>query len=87
MDYHTFKEWMDAATTDEQKALAESVGVSRDYLYQLSGGFRKMSADMAGKVVDAAAVLRRKSKGRLPMLMRSGLCAACRRCPHANPRK
>ena len=84
-EYHSFKHWMNMATSDEQEALAESLGVSRGYLYQLSSGLRPISPETAGKIVETVLPMRRKSKGRLPHLCRAGLCQVCHDCPHGNP--
>jgi len=77
------KEWMIAATADEQAKLAETAGTSREYLYQLANNARTASADLAGRIEDAAEELRKKSKGRLPRVTRADLCPACNSCPHA----
>lgn len=78
-----FKQWMAAATTAEQEQLAREAGTSRKYLYQLAAGARNASADMAARLEQASIGLSRTSKGRLPKLSRTNLCAACAQCPFA----
>lgn len=77
------KAWMQAATADEQIALAERIGSSRGMLYQYAGGHRQASADMAGRIEDATAAMHKASKGRLPKVVRTDVCAACRSCQYA----
>lgn len=77
------KAWMASATVDEQKTLAEAVGTSRGYLYQLASGHRDGSADLAGKVEAATAVMHKASKGRLPKIVRTDIASACRACQYA----
>lgn len=75
--------WMAAATVPEQELLAEKVGTTRGMLYQLSGGFRQASAEMAGKIESATAEMSRLTRGRLPKVVRTDMCGACRQCPYA----
>lgn len=77
------KAWMLAATAQEQELLAEKVGTSRQMLYQWSGNFRQASAEMAGKIEAATIEMHRASKGRLPKVVRTDMCDACRQCPYA----
>lgn len=77
------KAWMSAATRPEQELLADSAGTTVGMLYQLSGGYRQASADLAGRLEAAAAVMHKQSKGRLPTLVRTDMCNACRACPYA----
>lgn len=77
------KSFMTIASRDEQQTLADLVGTSVGHLYQLSGGFRQASADMAGKIDAATFVLHRQTGGRLPHVVRTDLCEACRACPYA----
>ncbi len=74
---------MSAATPDEQELLATKVGTTRGMLYQLSGGHRQTSAAMAGKIEAATTEMHKHSKGRLPKVYRTDLCAACRECQYA----
>lgn len=77
------KVWMTAATPDEQHLLAEKVGTTRGMLYQWAGGHRQASAEMAGRIEAATAVMHKASKGRLPAIVRTDLCEACRSCQYA----
>lgn len=77
------KAWMAAATRDEQQLLAEKAGTSHGHLYQLSSKNRFTSAALAGRIADASAQMHKASKGRLPKLVRTDLCQACRECPYA----
>lgn len=77
------KAWMAAATADEQGTLADHVGTTRGHLYQLAGSYRQASAVMAGKIEAATAEMHKHSKGRLPKVMRTDLCEACRSCQYA----
>lgn len=74
---------MSAATVDEQLLLASKIDTSRGHLYQLSGGHRQASASMAGKIEAATAEMNKASKGRLPRVVRTDLCEACRACQYA----
>lgn len=77
------KNWMSKASPPEQEDLAKRLGASRPYLYQISGGFSKVSAARAGELEEASRDMHRASKGRLPVLLRSELCSACAGCPYA----
>lgn len=77
------KAWMMAATRQEQDLLADKIGTSRQMLYQFSGGFRQASAEMAGKIEAATIEMHKLSKGRLPKVVRTDMCEACRQCPYA----
>lgn len=77
------REWMAAATTAEQTALADAAGTSRMYLYHLSVGFRTASAELAGRIEKASKAVRKQSKGRLPVVTRTDLSPACAGCPYA----
>ena len=79
--------WLASATTYEMDTLAKAAGTSRAYLYQLGYGTRRASADLASRLEKAAAVMHRKSKGRLPLLPRGEVCAACAECPFYKPCK
>lgn len=74
---------MSAATADEQHLLATKVGTTRGQLYQLAGGHRQASADMAGRLESATAEMAKASKGRLPRVYRTDVCEACRGCSYA----
>jgi DNA-binding transcriptional regulator YdaS (Cro superfamily) len=79
----TIRAWMASATPEEQELLAQKVGTTRGQLYQLSGGHRQASAAMAGKIESATAEMHKHSKGRLPKIMRTDVCEACRGCQYA----
>jgi hypothetical protein len=80
---HPMQVWMSAATADEQVLLATNAGTTRGHLYQLAGGHRQASAVMAGKIEAATAEMHKHSKGRLPVVVRTDLCEACRGCQYA----
>jgi hypothetical protein len=75
--------WMRAATPDERQILAKRVGTSVGMLQQYAGGYRLVTASVAGAIEDATAAMHRASKGRLPTVVRTDMCAACRACPYA----
>lgn len=77
------KHWMAAATADEQELLAQRVGTSRGMLYQMAGGYRNASAERAQAIERETKLMHRSSKGRLPIVYRTDLCEACRRCEFA----
>lgn len=77
------KVWMSAATIAEQELLAEKVGTTRGMLFQYAGGHRNASADTAGKIEAVSAEMHKASKGRLPKIVRTDLCLACRSCQYA----
>ena len=79
----SIKAWMSAATAEEQILLASKVGTTRGQLYQLAGGHRQASADMAGRIESATADMAKASKGRLPRVYRTDVCEACRACQYA----
>jgi hypothetical protein len=78
-----FKAWMNAATPDEQELLAQKIGTTKGMLYQMSGGHRQASAARAGAIESATAEMHKHSKGRLPKIMRTDICEACRGCQYA----
>lgn len=80
---NSLKLWMRAATPDEQELLAERAGTSRQYLYQLSGGFRVCSADLGSALERETKAMAKASKGRLPIVYRTDLVPACRACEYA----
>ena len=77
------KQFMHLATPEEQTDLATAIGSTRNHLYQLAGGHRKASADMAGRIEQATAAFSKSTKGRLPTIYRTDLCAACQSCEYA----
>ena len=78
-----FKLWMRAATTEEQELLAVNVGTSREYLYQISGGFKQCSPERGSAIERETKRMHRASKGRLPIVYRTDLVEACRLCEFA----
>lgn len=78
-----FKAWMQAATPDEQEALAKRVGTSRAMLYHYSNGNRSASAERAAQIEEATTAMAKASKGRLPVVLRTDLASACRGCQYA----
>lgn len=80
---NSIKVWMRAATPDERDLLAQRVGTSSGMLYQLAGGHRQASADMAGRIEAATAAMHKASKGRLPLVVRTDICTACQQCQYA----
>ncbi len=77
------KHWMSLATVEEQQLLAERAGTSRGYLYQLSGGHRQASAELGAAIERESKVMAKASKGRLPVIYRTDIVAACRACDFA----
>jgi len=77
------KQWMRAATPDEQKVMAEALGTSRQMLYQISGEHATVSAERAVRMEHQATAMHKASKGRLPRIYRTDLCEACRACEFA----
>jgi len=77
------KAWMRAATPLEREALADGVGTSVAMLHQYSGGHRQASAETAGKIEMVTAAMHKASKGRLPKIVRTDVCEACRQCQYA----
>lgn len=79
--------WMRLATTEEQEELATAAGTSRLYLYQLASDnptvTREASPDLARRIELAAEPIRKRSKRRLPKLLRTDLNSACRACEFA----
>lgn len=77
------KAWMMAATPAEQRALAQAIGTSRAMLYQYAGGHREVSATRGGEIERATKAMAKASKGRLPVVYRTDVVAACRGCEYA----
>lgn len=76
MSYH---EKNHLGRTDRER-LADLAGTSLGYLYQIAGGHRRCSADLAIRLEVASRKLRAKN-GRLPTLRRQALA------PHINWRQ
>ena len=77
------KLWMRLATADEQEALAAKCDTRRQMLYQVANGHRNFSASKAGLIETASAAMHKSTRGRLPLLYRSDLAAACASCAYA----
>lgn len=78
-----FKTWMRAATPGEQETMASLLGTSRSMLYQISGGFKPVSAERGAGIERVAADMHTASLGRLPLIYRTDLVDACRGCEFA----
>jgi hypothetical protein len=74
---------MNAATSSEQQHLADAIGTSRAMLYQYASGHREVSAARGGEIEAVSKLMFKVSKGRLPVLYRTDLVAACRACDYA----
>ena len=80
----TLHAWLKAADVDQQQALADATTKgSINTLFQYALGNRRPSAQKAGQIEAAAENIRKRSKGRLPRILRTDLAAACRECPYA----
>ena len=77
------KVWMEESNGDEKKLLAKSAGVGLVTLYQIAAGKRRASAAIAAKVSVASVKMAVKSKGRLPVLLRSDISPVCAACPYS----
>ncbi len=82
------KQWMRAATPEEQQLLAHRVGTTRTYLYHLSAGEettykREPKPELAAAIERETAAMHRASKGRLPRVYRTDLVKACANCAFA----
>lgn len=77
------KVWMRAATPSEQGLLATAIGTSREYLYQMSGGFRKASPERGAAIERETAAMHATTAGRLPEIYRTDMVDACRDCEFA----
>lgn len=85
---NVIKQWMRLASTEEQEQLAKLAGTKRPYLYHLAGEKNKAykrepMPKLAIALEAASAVLRKQSKGRLPLIYRTDLVTACRECSFA----
>lgn len=83
MKTNSFKNWMRAATPEQQSALAEVIGTSRPMLYHYAGEFREMSPERARAVEEATAAMHKETKGKLPKVYRTDLNGSCRECDFA----
>lgn len=78
--------WMRAATPDEQRLLAQKAGTTRAMLYQYANHLttkRRPSPEKAHAISAASIEMSKASRGRLPALYVTDLCAACQGCPYA----
>jgi len=80
---NAMKEWMCAATKEEQIHLAALAKTSRAHLYHLSTGRRIASSELARELELASTELAVSSRGRLKALRREDLSPACGRCEYA----
>lgn len=78
-----FKLWMRAATPGEQAVLADALGTSRNMLYQISGGFKPVSAERGATIERLTEQMHLASLGRLPRVYRTDVVDACRSCEFA----
>jgi hypothetical protein len=79
----TLKRWLRAATAAEQIELADGVGTSVNVLEQYACRHRKPSAARAIEIEQAAGPITKRSKGRLPRLLRTDMVEACANCEFA----
>lgn len=75
-------EWMRRADSTQQKDLADRVGTSKAYLYQVSGGFRNASPELAAKIEEATEAM--SNEANLPRVYRTDICGACSKCRFAH---
>lgn len=80
MKIPTLQTWLENAAADERFDLASTAATTVNYLYQLAGGHRRASAELAIKIETAARAVRAKN-GKLRTLRRVALA------PHINWRR
>ena len=81
---YILKEWWDAATVQEWRALSKTTGYSSDFLRQIAHLFRRPSPAIAGLIARSGNAIRSRSpeaESRLPKMSRGDLCEACNECP------
>lgn len=83
-----FKQWMRAATAEEQLLLASELGTSRAYLYHWAADEstsyrREPKPEQAAAIERITARMHKASNGRLPRVYRTDLVEACRQCEFA----
>jgi hypothetical protein len=71
-----------SASASQRNSVTISAGTSVDYLYQLAGGSRVASAELAAKIEHAVADLRRGDRT-VAEVKRTDLCPACAACEYA----
>lgn len=81
--HNAIKAWMVVATVGEQNTLAHFAYTSRAMLYQYASGNRKASSEKAAFIEAASMRMAKISRGRLPVIYRTDLSAACANCPFA----
>jgi hypothetical protein len=80
------KAWMRLASPDEQRALADAAGTSRQYLYHLANDrarYGRGASPELATALERAAVEINRANPRLPRLLRTDLARACRDCEFA----
>lgn len=82
------RQWMAAATPEEQQLLAQRVGTKRMYLYHLAAPpdskyHREPDPKLAAAIERETALMHAASKGRLPRVYRTDLVEACAQCEFA----
>lgn len=77
------KNWLSLATPAEQETLADAISTSHAMLRFYANGNRVASAARAGQIEEATTIMAKRSKGRLPVVLRTDLSPACRGCPYA----
>ena len=78
-----FKDWMKQSTIHEKRLLAQKAETSLSLLYQLSYGTRHASAELAGRIEKAIALVNKAARhAPLPDVTRSDLSDACAKCPY-----
>lgn len=79
--------WMDAASADEKRALAELAGTTVGTLHQIAGGYRTGGSaairPRLAKKIEQAVTLLGKSNKHLPAVLRTDLAPECRECEFA----
>ncbi|MFZ6767785.1 hypothetical protein ACO0LM_11945 [Undibacterium sp. Di26W] len=81
------KLWLNAASAVERRNLAKEAGTTVGTLQQIAGAYRndgvaQIRSGLAGKIANAAALLRKKNK-ELPEILRTDLSPECRGCEFA----
>lgn len=82
------KAWLNAALTEEREFLAKQVGTSAQYLSHIAVNDdksykREPKAALAAAIERETKAMSKRSKGRLPVVMRTDLVEACRQCEFA----
>lgn len=85
---NALKHFMTVASGVEQEELAAAAGTSRAYLYRLANSgtayARNAKSKLAAAIESKTQEMAKTSKGRLPIVYRTDLNAACRDCPYAS---